>query len=79
VLTVLPGLRVPIATHGHLLALKVLAGRDKDRMDARMLLQYAGESEVQQARDALDLIASRGFHRGKNLQAELVQLLSPER
>jgi predicted nucleotidyltransferase len=77
-LAILPGVYVPIATTGHLMALKVLAGRDKDRADFRSLLEHATPSEVQCARETLDLINERGFHRGKNLLAELARLMEPE-
>lgn len=75
---VLPGLYLPVATIGHLIALKVLAGRDKDRMDARSLLRRATLDELQRAREMLDRIERRGFHRGKDLQAELARLLASE-
>lgn len=75
---VLPGLYVPVARTGHLIALKVLAGRDKDRTDVRSLLQKATLEELQLARETLDRIERRGFHRGKDLQAELARLLVPE-
>lgn len=76
--TVLTGLYVPVATTGHLLALKVLAGRDKDRTDVRSLLEKASLEDLQLARETLDRIERRGFHRGKDLQAELARLLVPE-
>lgn len=76
--TVLAGLFVPVATTGHLIALKVLAGRDKDRTDVRSLLEKAGPADLQLARETLDRIERRGFHRGKDLQADLARLLVPE-
>jgi hypothetical protein len=76
--TVLPGLYVPVATTGHLIALKVLAGRDKDRTDLRSLLKEATLEDLQLARETLDRIERRGFDRGKDLQAELARLLVPE-
>jgi hypothetical protein len=42
------------------------------------LLQKANFEELQLARETLDLIERRGFHRGKDLQAELARLLVPE-
>ncbi|HEX5716079.1 MAG TPA: nucleotidyl transferase AbiEii/AbiGii toxin family protein [Thermoanaerobaculia bacterium] len=72
------GLYVPVARIGHLIALKVLAGRDKDRADVRSLLQEATLEDVRLARESLDRIERRGFHRGKDLQAELARLLVPE-
>lgn len=74
---VLPGLLVPVATVGHLLALKILAlkpdrpqERPQDFADIRELLKVADDVELRRARHALDLISRRGFDRGKNLQAE---------
>jgi hypothetical protein len=78
VLEVLPGLYIPTACRGHLIALKVLAGRDKDRMDARMLLSYADSGDLRLARETLALIQQRGFSRGKDLLAELAHLEEPE-
>lgn len=69
------GLYVPVARIGHLIALKVLAGRDKDRTDARSLLQRATPEDLQLARESLDRIERAGLHRGKDLQAELARLL----
>lgn len=75
---VTPGLYVPVARIGHLIALKVLAGRDKDRSDARSLLQRAVPEDLQLARESLDRIERRGLHRGKDLQGELARLLVVE-
>ncbi len=75
---VLPGVYAPIAKIGHLLALKVLAGRDKDWMDARVLRRFADAEELYLARQSLKLIEDRGFHRGKDLLAELARLEEPD-
>jgi hypothetical protein len=75
---VLPGLYLPVSTIGHLIALKVLAGRNKDKTDVQSLLQHASLEELQRARETLELIERRGFHRGKDLQAELARLLAFE-
>lgn len=72
------GLYVPVARIGHLIALKVLAGRGKDRTDARSLLQRATLEDLQLARESLDRIERHGLHRGKDLQGELARLLVPE-
>ncbi len=72
------GLYLPIATIGHLIALKVLAGRNKDRTDIQSLLLRASLEELQRARESLELIERRGFHRGKDLQAELARILRPD-
>ncbi|MGH7277846.1 MAG: hypothetical protein ACREJG_04085 [Candidatus Rokuibacteriota bacterium] len=79
-LDVLPGLRAPVATSGHLIALKVLARDDRmrpqDRVDLVALVAAATPADLAQAREALALIEQRGFHRGKNLAAELEEFLA---
>ncbi|HSK78318.1 MAG TPA: nucleotidyl transferase AbiEii/AbiGii toxin family protein [Thermoanaerobaculia bacterium] len=65
---------IPVARSGHLLALKVLAGRVKDQTDAQALLRDMTPAELQLARETLDLIEKRGFHRGKNLLEELARI-----
>jgi predicted nucleotidyltransferase len=66
-----PGLSVPVARIGHLLALKVLSRDDRRRPqdwdDLRALLREADEADMEQARESLRLIEERGFHRGKRL------------
>ena len=75
-LEVLTGLRLPVATRGHVLALKVLAGRAQDLADIDNLLRFASPGDVAIAREALDLISSRGCDRGKDLQGALDRLLA---
>ncbi len=70
-LEVLPGVALPVITKGHLLALKTLAGRDKDRADIQSLLRVASASDLAETREALDLIERRRFHKKKDLQNEL--------
>ncbi len=77
-LEIVEGLVVPVARVGHLIALKVLAmapNRPLDFTDVKALLREAGAAELQVARDALALIAERGFARGKDLSAELARVL----
>ena len=62
-----PGMSVPVATTGHLLALKVLASRPKDLEDIRWLLENADSAELERARETLALIRERGFDRDKDL------------
>jgi hypothetical protein len=66
---VLPGLVCKVATVGHLLTLKVLARDDarrpQDRADLAVLLRVATDEDLEQARAAAQLVASRGFARGK--------------
>ena len=72
---VLPGLVVPVATLGHLIALKVLARDDqtrpRDAEDLRALLIEASEPDRALARAALARITGLGFARGKDLAAGL--------
>lgn len=72
---VLPDLELPVAQRGHLLALKVLAHeenrRPQDRQDIMALLGRADERDLKLARHAVTLITRRGFHRDKDLRAEL--------
>lgn len=74
-LEVLPGLVVPVATLGHLVALKVLSRDDRtrprDAEDLRALLSEATPADVASARAALERITALGFHRGKDLAAAL--------
>jgi len=74
-LEVMPDVAVPVIRTGHLFALKVLAGRPKDLQDCQSLWRRMREDDLQQAQDALKLIAERGFHRGKDLKAELARAL----
>lgn len=75
ILEVLLGLYAPVARTGHLLALKVLAlrpdspqARPQDFTDIRELLAVADTAELERARAALELISSRGYDRGKDLE-----------
>lgn len=78
-LEVLPGIRVPVATVGHLLALKVLAMDDvlrpQDRIDILSLLEYADDEELRRAHEAVALITARGFNRAKALSELLHSFL----
>jgi hypothetical protein len=69
-----PGLFVPVAQLGHLLALKILAGRPRDLEDCRALLAVAKPWDLNQATETLDLIDRRGFHRGMDLLAEFARI-----
>lgn len=79
-LSILPGLTIPVASVGHLLALKVLAHDDRrrpqDEDDIRALLREATQADIDQARAALGLIEARGAHRSKALRAELERFLA---
>ena len=79
-LEIASGLVVPVAQVWHLLAMKVLARDDQrrpqDLVDLRNLLTVVSEEDLERARDALSLITQRGFHRRKNLLADLRALLT---
>jgi hypothetical protein len=79
-LEVLPGVFVPVATLGDLLALKILAmddtTRPQDRIDILGLLEQADEQEMARALDSIALITARGFNRGKNLSERLQPFLA---
>jgi hypothetical protein len=75
------GYRFPIATLGHLLALKVLGGRPTDLQDARGIIGVASPEDLDAAREAVELIALRRAYprRGpapRNLPAELEELIA---
>lgn len=72
---IVPGLSMPIATTGHLIALKLLARDDqtrpRDLADLRALRSAATGADLVIAREAVRLIAERGFNRGRDLSAAL--------
>lgn len=77
---VFSGLIAPVATIGHLIALKVLSRNDdtrpQDIIDLRALIVEATEADLAMARDGLALIAERGYDRGKSLQTDFDALLA---
>lgn len=71
---ILPGCGVPVASLGHLIALKALSAGEgllKHQVDLRALLAVADPSDLALARDAVAAIVSRGFNEGRGLQQEL--------
>jgi predicted nucleotidyltransferase len=78
-LRVLHEIEVPVATVGHLIALKVLsrddARRPQDLVDLRALLKIASDADVNQARSAMSLILERGYSRGRKLLHDFEELL----
>ena len=67
---------IPVAQSGHLVALKILAGRSQDLVDIKVLLQEMAESDLQLARRSLQLIEERGFNKeGRDLLVELARLV----
>ena len=77
---VLPGLVVPVARLGHLIALKVLARNDRtrprDAEDLRGLFAEASDADLALARGALGRISALGFHRGRDLAVDLHRALA---
>ncbi|MHB8513594.1 MAG: nucleotidyl transferase AbiEii/AbiGii toxin family protein [Actinomycetota bacterium] len=70
--------RLPVATVGHLIALKLLStaqNRPQDQIDIHALRGVANQDDIAQAREAVSLITSRGFARGRDLAASLDALM----
>ena len=74
-LEITTGLSVPVATVGHLIALKILARDDLDRpqdgADLRGLRRVANQDDLALAKEATALIEARGFNRGRDLRRAL--------
>lgn len=72
---VLPGLPIRVARTGHLIALKLLSRDDvkrpQDIVDLRALLKGASPEEIARAGEAAEAIIARGYHRGRDLTADL--------
>ncbi len=71
---VLPGVRLPVARRGHLIAMKVLSASDRrpvDRADLLDLIRRADAEDMRLALEALAAVTSGGFERTRNLHAEL--------
>lgn len=80
VLELLPALHLPVASVGHLIAMKLVSANDADRLkdkdDLRKLLKVAGDDELADARGAIELIEARGYSRGLDLSNRLAQFRS---
>lgn len=77
-LEIFPGIVVPVARVGHLLAMKVLSVDDRRPQDAADLCALRAEAtagDVALARAAVRLIAQRGFDRGRDVVSLLEQAL----
>ena len=75
-LEVLPQLTAPVASTGHLIALKVLAGRNQDLTDLEALIPGASAADLDLARGAVKLIQARGFNREQDVVADLEKLIA---
>jgi Nucleotidyl transferase AbiEii toxin, Type IV TA system len=73
---VLPRLPAPVATTGHLIALKILAGRNQDLTDLESLIPGASPADLETARGAVRLIHSRGFNREQDVVGDLEKVIS---
>ncbi|MDH3404786.1 MAG: nucleotidyl transferase AbiEii/AbiGii toxin family protein [Acidobacteriota bacterium] len=77
-LEMLPGFRVPVAGLPELIALKLLARDDdtrpQDAADLAALTPLATAGELESTRKLVRLIEERGYHRGRDLIAELERL-----
>jgi len=72
-----PELTVPVAQTGHLIAMKLLSDaprRPQDRVDLVRLFQESTAADLAVAAEAVALIQSRGFARGRDLGAAVAQL-----
>lgn len=75
-LQVLPRLSAPVATTGHLIALKILAGRNQDLTDLGTLIPAASAEDLETARAAVRLIQERGFNREQDVIGDLDKLIA---
>jgi hypothetical protein len=79
----LGAVKAPVACWGHLVALKVLAGRTMDRRDVLALVAGARPHDLRAAKKMLELMQERGMAPKRDLAAELraaqtlVQRLEP--
>lgn len=78
----LPGLPLPVASLSHLIAMKVLSAsetRPQDHADLQALLARATAADLEAARGAVRLIVPRGFHRQRDLVADLDRWIVSQR
>jgi predicted nucleotidyltransferase len=75
-LEVLPDVFMPVASIGHLIALKILAGRHQDLTDLGYLISAASGADLDEARTSVAKIQERGFNRGQNLPQDLAVIIS---
>jgi predicted nucleotidyltransferase len=81
-LEIFPGVSLPVARIGHLIALKLLSRDDRtrpqDTVDLRALFKIASQPELERSRVALMAIERAGFARGRDLQAALAEWISTD-
>ena len=71
-LEVPPGLTIPVARIGHLIAVKLCWRRSEKRdRDLRTLIERADAEDLEDARHLIALTTERGYHRGRDLGAAL--------
>jgi predicted nucleotidyltransferase len=77
-LEVLPGVMLPVASTGALIALKLLARDDRHRPndadDLNRLAEVATDRDWLEASELVELIEQRGYHRDRDLVASLSTL-----
>jgi predicted nucleotidyltransferase len=78
-LEVLPDVFMPVASIGHLIALKALAGRHQDLTDVGYLISVATDADLGEATESAAKIQERGFNRGQDLLADLAAIISQAR
>jgi predicted nucleotidyltransferase len=72
---VLPDIVMPVARVAHLIALKLLAGRNQDLTDIGYLLTVASVTDLAEAQKSVEMIVARGFNRGLDLAADLTAII----
>ena len=73
-----PGVAAPVARVGHLIAMKLVSRdakrRPNDQQDLVSLAKVADEVEWSRAESSIELVIARGFDRGRDLRAGLVEI-----
>jgi hypothetical protein len=80
-LEIVPGLSVPVARTGHLVAMKLLSRAEhrlQDDLDLRHLAAVLTTEDIDLARRAVLRIAEVGAHRGRDLAADLERYLAAD-
>lgn len=65
-----------VASIGHLIALKALAGRHPGLTDLGYLVSAATDADLGEATELAEKIGKRGFSRGQNLPEDLAAIIS---